>query len=142
MIRERRDDLCDVLLALHHAKQAHYPELVYSAADERARAWHAAATSKNGWLQGMEEGVRDVRQRIEAWSPEAKATFYAEVQATTGRSFFAISENASKAVARLLRRKRQKFREDELLLLRDYVSDCPDGELVAAASEILRQAEA
>ncbi len=142
MTRERRDDLRDVLLAHNHAKQAHYPQLVYSSdGDERARQWHAAATPGRPWLRGMEEAVRDIRHSIEAWSPEAKATFYAEVLATTGRSFFAISEDASKAVARLLRRKRQRFRADELLLLRDYVSDYPDGELVAAASEVLRRVE-
>lgn len=92
MTRERRDDLRDVLLAFNRAKQAHYPQLVYSSdGDERARQWHAAAIPGSPWLRGMEEAVRDTRHSIEAWSPEAKATFYAEVLPTTGWSFSGVA---------------------------------------------------
>jgi hypothetical protein len=85
----------------------------------------------------MEEGVRDLALSIQDWSPEARSFFLSEVLRTTGRSFFDICPNASKEVARLLRRKKQTFTEYELRLLRDYVSDYPDGEFVGLADQVL-----
>ena len=87
----------------------------------------------------MEESVRDIEAALQDWSAEARRDFLDAVREAAGKEFVAISGGVERAVAKLLRRKRRPLGEFDLRLLRDYVSDYPDGALVEQASAVLAE---